>query len=116
MYLHGFPILDDVLYIDSDADIGPGLEDSDFNIVKKDKGRTHSLNHTDMAEVMKFYRAKYPRLTSSEALYEAEKDRARLARKLASFPPIASWQPESYHLSPEEVQMIRGGGGGVMLV
>ena len=78
-------------------------------IVRRDKGQTHSLTLGELAELMPFYRSKYPKFARLEAMYEAEKHRARIARKLSAFPPMCSWQPESHHLFPEEAQMLQGG-------
>lgn len=97
---------------DQNADITSGediIGTTDVCIVRRDKGQTHSLTFGELAELMALYRSKYPKLARLEAMYEAEKHRARLARKLSAFPPMCSWQPESHHLSPEEAQMLQGG-------
>lgn len=85
------------------------IETTDVCIVRRDKGQAHSLTLGELAELMAFYGSKYPKFARLEALYEAEKRRARIARKLSAFPPMCSWQPESHHLSPEEAQMLQGG-------
>ena len=82
---------------------------TDVCIVRRDKGQAHSLTLGELAELMAFYGSKYPKFARLEAMYEAEKRRARIARKLSAFPPMCSWQPESHHLSPEEAQMLQGG-------
>ena len=97
---------------DQNADITSGediIGTTDVCIVRRDKGQTHSLTLGELAELMALYRSKYPKLARLETMYEAEKHRARLARKLSAFPPMCSWQPESHHLSPEEAQMLQGG-------
>lgn len=85
------------------------IETTDVCIVRRDKGQAHSLTLGELAELMAFYGSKYPKFARLEALYEAEKRCARIARKLLAFPPMCSWQPESHHLSPEEAQMLQGG-------
>ena len=45
-----------------------------------------------------------------ETLYEAEKSQARNARRLATFPSLSCWPPESYHHSADETSMLEGGG------
>ena len=97
---------------DDNADITSGediIGTTDAYIVRRDKGQTHSLTLGELAELMTLYRSKYPKFARLEAMYEAEKHRARLARKLSAFPPMSSWQPESHPLSPEEAQMLQGG-------
>lgn len=44
-----------------------------------------------------------------ETLYEAEKSHARNARRLATFPSISCWPPESHHHSADETSMLEGG-------
>ena len=44
-----------------------------------------------------------------ETLYEAEKSHTRNARRLATFPSISSWPPESHHHSADETSMLEGG-------
>ena len=95
---------------DDNAASGEGIIGAtDVCIVRRDKGRTHSLTLGELAELMAHYRSKYPKFARLEAMYKAEKHRARLARKLSAFPPMCSWQPESHHLSPGEAQMLQGG-------
>ena len=97
---------------DDNADIASGEDNigtTDVCIVRRDKGQTHSITFGELAELMALYRSKYPKFARLEAMYEAEKHRARLARKLSAFPPMCSWQPQSHHLSPEESYMLQGG-------
>ena len=86
---------------------------TDVCIVRRDQGQTHSLTFGELAELLAFYRSKYPKFARLEAMYEAEKHRARIAKKLSAFPPMCSWQPESHHLFPEEAQMLQGGDASV---
>ena len=79
---------------DDNADITSGediIGTTDACIVRRDKGQTHSLTIGELAELMTLYRSKYPKFARLEAMYEAEKHRARLARKLSAFPPMSSW-------------------------
>lgn len=88
---------------DDSAEITSGEDitgTTDVCIVRRDKGQTHSLTLGKLAELMALYCSKYPKFVRLEAMYEAEKHCARLARKLSAFPPMCSWQPESHHLSP----------------
>lgn len=115
MYLHSslsFHILDDMP--DNDVNIAfreAAIIDTNSgpNIERRDKGKTYSLPSEQQTQLMALYQAKYARFASLVALYEAEKHRARHARKLSAFPPMSSWQPQSRHLSPEEATMMQGG-------
>lgn len=115
MYLHSslsFHVLDDMP--DNDVNIAfreAAIIDTNSgpNIERRDKGKTYSLPSEQQTQLMALYQAKYARFASLVALYEAEKHRARHARKLSAFPPMSSWQPQSRHLSPEEATMMQGG-------
>ena len=75
---------------DDNAEIAPEediIATTDVCIVRRDKGRTHSLTLGELAELMALYRAKYPNFARLEAMYEAEKHCARLAGSCLPFHP-----------------------------
>ena len=80
-----------------------------LSVIKKDQGRNILLTPWESAQLRTVYKvvcAEYARL---ETLFEAERRRARNTRRLATFPSISCWQPESHHLSANETSMLKGG-------
>ncbi|KAJ7386202.1 hypothetical protein OS493_010595 [Desmophyllum pertusum] len=81
----------------------------DVNIIKRDAGYNCQIIKWETEQLSEIYKVLHPTYASLEALYEAEKRRARDARKLSSFPTISSWQPCSRQLSSSEEEMLKGG-------
>lgn len=81
----------------------------DVNIIKRDAGYNCQITKWETEQLSEIYKVLHPTYASLEALYEAEKRRARDARKLSSFPTISSWQPCSRQLSSSEEEMLKGG-------
>ena len=79
------------------------------SLIKKDKGQSHLLTAWESSQLRKVYKVLCPEYASLETLYEAEKRHAGNARRLATFPSISCWQPESHHLASDEANMLQGG-------
>ena len=82
--------------------------------MKKDKGQQHQLNDEETSQLREVYKATNRGYGHLEALYQAERKQARVARKLTSFPTIFSWQPVSRNLTTTEKNMLRCICGGVV--
>lgn len=69
----------------------------------------HHLTPGEVLDLMVTYQEMHRRLASLKALFEEEKQHARVARKLSVFLPMSSWQPQSCPLNPEEAHMLQRG-------
>lgn len=74
-------------------------------IMKRDKGRPQFLRTDKLIEINDLYRKQIPEFNQLVGKYEAEKERARKTRTLATFPSLEAWQPEGHPLNLQEQEM-----------